>query len=65
MDLKKFQAMGCSVQVPGKPLLITQEPPPEEDLGQLQSLRNSFTGIAVLLDPNNSWRAGVNLLWDL
>lgn len=36
------------VQVPGKPLLITQEPPPEEDVGQLRDLQNSFKGGAFL-----------------
>ncbi|CAL8471588.1 g11130 [Coccomyxa elongata] len=30
-------------QVPGKPLLVTQEPPPDEDLKELQDLRDSFT----------------------
>lgn len=35
------------VQVPGKPLLITQEPPPDEDLKELQDLRDSFTGSAA------------------
>ena len=36
------------MQVPGKPLLITQEPPPEEDVGQLRDLQNSFKGGAFL-----------------
>ncbi len=38
-----------NVQVPGKPLLVTQEPPPDEDLKELQDLRDSFTGSVVAL----------------
>jgi hypothetical protein len=32
------------VQVPGKPQLLTKEPPPEEDIKELQRMESDLTG---------------------